>query len=141
MASNGCNPMRWKCKEQDCFNLKQRPKIEIFAECLPGMCAFGDVDAITEIGGRGLVLEWKSYPMEPWKFQGQRLMWERFTKGAILSAIFIAGDAETMKVSHLAAFYNGKWHGWQPANLNKLKHHISNWAIWAKANPLLCAHD
>ena len=139
MACQGFNPLRWKCDDQGCFNQKQRPKIEMFAECLPGKCAFGDVDAITEIGGRGLVLEWKSQRMElP---VGQSIMWKRFTKGAIFSAIFIAGDAETMHVTDVGVFYDGKWHGWTASNLANLKQRITDWATWAKANPLLCAHD
>jgi metallo-beta-lactamase family protein len=56
---NGFNPMRWDCAEQGCFNHKKRPKIELFADCLPGRIAFSDIDAIAEINGNLLLLEWK----------------------------------------------------------------------------------
>ena len=46
MAENGYNPLRWDCQKQGCFNKKKRPKIEEFAECLPGKISFGDIDGI-----------------------------------------------------------------------------------------------
>ena len=36
MEANGYNPLRWDCERQGCFNLKRRPKIEVFADCFPG---------------------------------------------------------------------------------------------------------
>lgn len=35
LHNNGANPMRWDCTTQGCFNLKKRPKVEVFADCLP----------------------------------------------------------------------------------------------------------
>lgn len=54
-AANGYNPLRWDCERRGCFNLKRRPKIEVFAECFPGRINFGDVDGIVEIGGNALL--------------------------------------------------------------------------------------
>ena len=58
--AKGYNPLRWDCEKRGCFNIKRRPKIEVFHKCFPGNINFGDVDGIVEINGRGLMLEWKS---------------------------------------------------------------------------------
>lgn len=43
--SNGYNPMRWDCKGgENCYNLKMRPKVEVFAECFPGKVGMTDVE-------------------------------------------------------------------------------------------------
>lgn len=34
----GYNELRYNCETQGCFNIKKRPKIEIFAECFPRKC-------------------------------------------------------------------------------------------------------
>lgn len=74
MPRDGFNPMKWDCEERGCFNRKMRPKLEEFAACLPGRIAFTDVDGIVEIGGRFLMLEWKSRPGRI--ATGQRIMFE-----------------------------------------------------------------
>ena len=43
--SNGYNPMKWDCGTRGCFNAIRRPKIEVFAEVLPGRIAMSDIDA------------------------------------------------------------------------------------------------
>ena len=128
----GFNPMRWDCKIRGCFNVKQRPKIEQFHDCFPGKISFGDVDAIVEINGRGLMLEWKSAPMVI--AGGQKIMHERLTVGGILSVICVAGNAETMEITHKGLFYNGKWRGWEKCSFDELKLSIKRWAEWAQQN-------
>ena len=59
MKPLGFNPMRWDCDTDGCFNVKRRPKIEMFADCFPRRINFGDVDGLVEIGGRFCLLEWK----------------------------------------------------------------------------------
>ena len=49
--TGGYNPMRWDCEKSGCFNVKCRPKIEVFAECFPGRINFGDMDGRVELGG------------------------------------------------------------------------------------------
>lgn len=127
---DGYNPMRWDCDKRGCFNKKQRPKIEQFAECFPGKIAFGDVDAIVEINGHGLMLEWKCDPMEIGV--GQRIMHERLTKTGLLTVICVAGDAETMAVTHRATFFMGVWHAWTECDMDGLKASIRKWVEWAK---------
>lgn len=67
---------RWDCRTQGCFNLKKRPKIERFADCLPGRIAFTDVDGVIELCGNFLYLEWKSHQDLG---GGQRILFERLT--------------------------------------------------------------
>lgn len=126
----GYNPMRWDCSKRGCFNVKQRPKIEMFHDCFPGKISFGDVDAIVEINGFGLMLEWKSAPMVI--AGGQKIMHERLTVNGTLSVICVAGNAETMEVTHRGIFYNGRWHGWRESNFEALKDAVKRWAVWAK---------
>lgn len=128
--SNGYNPMHYDCEHQGCFNKMRRPKIEVFADCFPGRISFGDIDAIVEICGKGLLLEWKSYadalPM------GQRIMYTRLTKGRLMSVVCVHGDAETMTVYNIAFVFDGKWQDWQESNLDHLKETIKSWVAWAQ---------
>ena len=131
MSSNGFNPMRWDCEKQGCFNKKRRPKIEQFAECLPGKIAFSDVDGIAEVNGRALVLEWKAQPTDiP---TGQRIMWQRLTKTGILSVLCIAGDAETMDVTDTRYCHLGAWDkAWKTDNIQGVKDSIKRWVACAR---------
>jgi len=73
--------MRWDCEKQGCFNLKKRPKIELFADCFPGAISFGDVDGRVEYKGRFLELEWKPETID-WRVRpnyGQGLALKRRT--------------------------------------------------------------
>jgi hypothetical protein len=94
--------LRWNCEKQGCFNRVKRPKIEVFDDCLPGKIEFGDVDAIVEIKGRALILEWKP-SQEIGK--GQQIMWTRLTRDKVLTAFVVAGDAETMDVQARGKFW------------------------------------
>lgn len=129
--SDGYNPMRWNCEKDGCFNKKCRPKIEIFAECFPGRINFGDVDAIVEINGKGLILEWKCYstniPM------GQKIMYERLTKSGLISVLAVHGSAETMDVKEFCWFKEGKQSHWWPATINSIKKEIMNWVELTKS--------
>lgn len=126
----GFNPMRWDCDKQGCFNVKKRPKIELFAECFSRGINFGDVDGMVERNGNLLVLEWKESPMElP---TGQRKMYERVTVGRLMTVLCAAGNAQTMQVTHVAEFTDGKFSGWKPGNLDTIKSYCKWWNAWAK---------
>ncbi len=131
MMDHGRNPMRWNCETKGCFNKKRRPKIEEFAECLPGRIAFSDVDAIVEVNDHFLWLEWKSYegPLPT----GQRIMFERMTHGeeGRFSVLVIVGNAETMQVEASAWVLHGKVGARQPSDLEDVKERIRRWAQWA----------
>jgi hypothetical protein len=131
----GHNPMRWDCQRDGCFNKICRPKIEQFAECLPGRIAFSDVDAVTEINDHYLWLEWKRLPA-PLPI-GQRIMFERLTAAPSqrFIVLVIVGDAEAMEVESVAVVSGGAIGGFQPSTLQHVKTFISDWAAWARIQP------
>jgi len=129
---NGYNPLRWDCEKRGCFNKLKRPKIEIFSDCFPGRINFGDVDAIVEINGKGLMLEWKEGQQE--LKRGPLLMYERLTKTKLLSVFVVSGNAETMVVDGIMVWFSGKGEKWKSATLDILKRCIRKWVQWAQKN-------
>jgi hypothetical protein len=134
--SNGYNPLRWDCSRHGCFNVKRRPKIEVFTDCFPGRINFGDVDGIVEVGGNALLLEWKSQAHElP---IGQRILYQRLTRCGPVSVMIVIGDAETMFIDATAIFADGVRHpagGFEPADLDLIKHRLIAWSEWAARHP------
>jgi len=128
---NGCNPMRWNCATQGCFNVKKRPKIEVFADCLPGKIAFTDVDALTEIRGNFLYLEWKDHQRLS---VGQRILFERMTALCPATVMIVEGDAEQMTVHSLCTVWAGTIGAREEADLDDLRDAIREWRDWALAN-------
>ena len=123
---NGYNPMRWDCITKGCFNVKRRPKIEIFSDCFPGRIGMGDVDGLVEINGRFLLLEWKTESTNlP---TGQRILYERLTQKDGFAVIVVVGDAETMEVSQLCWFVQGRQTPWLNATMETVKQRIKGWA-------------
>lgn len=135
MSRNGCNPMRWNCDKQGCFNKKRRPKTEIFHDLFPGMVSFGDVDGIVEVNGFALVLEWKGVgvPLST----GQKMMWERLTKVGkgessnvpllTFSVLVVEGCAETMTVKSVSTIYSGILSEPVATSLDGLRELIAEW--------------
>jgi hypothetical protein len=136
--ASGYNPLRWDCEKRGCFNLKRRPKIELFADCFPGRINFGDVDGIVEIGGNALLLEWKSEPRElP---RGQRILHERLTRNSPCSVLIIIGDAETMTVEAARIIHDGIRYpaqGFEPTDLESIKRDLIEWSAWAARHPAI----
>lgn len=131
MTNDGRNPMRWDCEKDGCFNVKRRPKIEVFCGCFPGRINFGDVDGIVEINGVALMLEWKTSISRDIP-TGQRIMYERVTYNEKISVIIVEGNAETMECKRYCLFYGGKKTVWKDACLEDVKKRISEWASYAK---------
>lgn len=129
---NGANPLRWDCATQGCFNQKKRPKIELFAECLPGRIAFTDIDAIVEINGNLLLIEWKNHAELP---TGQRILFERLTLLCPAAVLVVEGDAEQMAVTSIRTVWQGIVSPSEPGNLHRLRQEIRAWAQWAIAHP------
>ena len=125
----GFNPLRWDCNKRGCFNIKRRPKIEVFSDCFPGKISFGDVDGIVEINGFGLMLGWKTETTEPTK--GQRIMYEKLTRTGLMTVLLVIGNAETMEVSHLGTFVRGKQSKLENSDLTGAKGKIKQWVKWA----------
>ena len=130
------NKMRWICYRKEsnglivekngCFNIKCRPKIEIFSDCFPGNINFGDIDGMVEINGFGLLLEWKS--LKPILKVAQEIMYKKLTKTGLISVIAVFGDAEMMVVKKHCWFRMGKCsEGWVESNLDKTKDEIKAW--------------
>ncbi len=127
--ADGYNPMRWDCEKRGCFNLKRRPKIEVFHDLFPGKISFGDVDGIVEINGKGLLIEWKSDTIDlP---RGQQIMYKRLTAGKMLTVIIIVGNAETMRISHVGYVFNGEYSEPTPADMDRLREWIAGWVDFA----------
>jgi hypothetical protein len=136
ISANGYNPLRWDCLRRGCFNLKRRPKIEVFADCFPGRINFGDVDGIVEVGGNALLLEWKTEARE--LSTGQRLLYQRLTRSGPVSVMVVVGDADTMVVDATAIFADGMRHpaeGFEPADLDLIKHRLTAWSEFAARHP------
>lgn len=131
---NGANPMRWDCARQGCFNIKKRPKVELLADCLPGRIAFGDVDAIVEVCGNFLLLEWKDHRQLG---TGQRLLFERLTLLCPATVLIVEGDAEAMTVSTIRRVWRGVISPSEDTDLEGLGRRIRAWTEEALATPAL----
>lgn len=127
---SGANPIRWKCKERGCFNLKKRPKIEVFAQCFPRKIAMGDVDGLIELGGHFLMLEWKM-PGAPVP-RAQEMVYERITAWDRFTVIVVWGDAETMDVTSYAIYRKTKRRETGTIDLQGLIERIKGWAVYAE---------
>jgi hypothetical protein len=131
MSAEGYNPMRWDCGKLGCFNLKCRPKIEVFHDIWPRSISMSDIDAIVELSGRFLMLEWKStandIPI------GQQIMFIRITRvpDFRFTVFCVAGNAETMAVTHLKVFRAGVEGHWESANMDTLRERMGWWSRWA----------
>lgn len=129
---NGANPMLWDCGKQGCFNQKKRPKIEQFADCLPRRIAFSDIDAITEIEGNLLLLEWKDHDQLK---TGQRILFQRMTRLCPATVLIVEGDAEDMSVESIRVAWRGTISQAEVSSLEDLRRHIRVWSRWALRNP------
>ena len=139
MSASAFKPMRWQCSEHGCYNDKLRVKFGVFKDCFPGKISFTDVDGTVDVNGYFLFLEWKSgMPAElP---QGQRIYLERLTRlNRRVKAILIAGDAETMEVSHIRVVANGSFGPWEAINMEGLKRRIKSWSDRALSMPRFVA--
>lgn len=130
MAANGFNPMDWNCHQSGCFNVKRRPKIEVFADCFPRRINFGDVDGLVELSGVFAMLEWKGQGGSLRK--GQELTYQAFTKQPGNIVFVIEGDAETMIVQRYCIFWQGRQHPWQAADLAEIQNRIRGWVDYTQ---------
>ena len=125
----GYNPLRWNCLSRGCFNFHKRPKIEEFAECLPGKSGFADIDAITEIGGYFLLMEWKDGRGAVQV--GQSIMLKEMAKTGRFTSLIVVGQTENMKVQEIKIYNEDGISDWMPCNLSELKNYVRNWATRA----------
>jgi hypothetical protein len=132
MAENGYNPMHWNCEKQGCFNKKKRPKIEMFADCLPGRIAFSDIDAAVEVEGNFLILEFKEHDNIP---KGQRIFFNRLTRLVPATVLVINADVETMDIHGVSYVADGRIEPQIEMDLQGLKDTIKSWSDWALKHP------
>ncbi len=130
----GYNPMTWDCNKKGCFNIKRRPKLELFAGCFPRRTNFGDVDGLIELNGAFALLEWKGDNAAI--RAGQAMSMRAFTLLDHRNVVFIVnGDAETMDVTQYALCHHGKINDFAQANLDDVCMRMHGWAEWACATP------
>ena len=126
--------LHWDCKKHGCFNQKKRLRFRLLSDCLPGRIAFTDIDAITEINGNLLLLEWKDHTELT---RGQRILFERLTLLCPAAVLVVEGDAEQMTVVSIRTVWRGGVSQPEAANLDRLRQEIQAWAQWAMANSAL----
>ena len=126
--------MNWDCERQGCFNLKKRLKFGVFKDSLPGKVSFTDVDGLVELNGNFLYMEWKGHRELS---KGQQILFEQLTRHCPAVALVVEGDAETMTVDSVATARDGKIHKARTTNLDGLCAMITEWAQWARNNPVL----
>lgn len=132
--SSGYNPIRHQCIRDGCYLTECHPKTEWFASCFPGKISFSDMDRIVERHGRALVLEWKGPGGN--LARAQEIMWDRLTRGTVITTIVVNGDPKTMEVSSYKICWNGKWQEWCESGLIDLRERIKAWADWAETHPV-----
>lgn len=126
--TQGFNPLRWQCERDGCFNIKRRPKIEVFADCFPRRINFGDVDGLVELSGFFCLLEWKGSGGQI--KTGQRMSFVTLTKIVGNIVFVVEGDAGTMDVKRYCIFWRGKQQKWVCASLTDVQVRIKKWASW-----------
>ena len=129
----GYNPMRHDChlggRGENCFNVTRRPKIEVFADCFPRKCNFGDIDGAVELGGHICLLEWKgeggvvSY--------AQSKTYQAHTRYLGNVVFVVMGDAKTMSVRGYSIWWRGRHQPFVACDLDTLKQRLRRWATWA----------
>lgn len=127
--TSGFNPMRWNCELSGCFNIEQRAKIEVFAECLPGKIAMGDIDATVEVNGHFLFFEFKTSPRHiP---TGQRIYFQRLTRlSKKITVVLIYADPKTMDCYEFCTIDEGQIGQWADCTLDEVKRRLREWVTW-----------
>jgi hypothetical protein len=143
LPPRGTNPLLYngeRCKRDGCFNDTIRARVEIFAECFPRAIGFTDIDYMVEIGGHGLIQEFK-HPGEPLK-DGQRKAFERLTEpcpqcGYVgrMMVFIVTAENRGQDVHAYTPIFGGKMRATKEANLDDLKERLRGWAAWADNMP------
>lgn len=132
-SAQGYNPMRYDCDKSGCYNKNLRPKIETFAECFPRRIGMTDVDAMVEIGGKFMMIEWKARGGSLGR--GQEIMFEKLTKDNVQFVVYVVeGCPQTMEVQQYSRYYNSMVQRFPCAEsegLSKLKSDIRRWVKFA----------
>ena len=132
-SASGYNPMRYNCDKSGCYNKALRPKIETFSECFPNRIGMTDVDAMVEIGGKFMMIEWKGRGGSLGR--GQEIMFEKLTKDTTQFVVYVVeGCPQTMEVQQYSRYYNSMVQRFpcdKDEGLSKLKSDIRRWVKFA----------
>lgn len=126
------NTMRYDCKKDGCFNIKRRPKIEVFSECFPRNISMGDIDAIVELNGALCIVEWKGDGGQ--LHTAQKIMHTRITQHHGNIVFVVHGNAETMEVESYFIFWRGKQGKPVAGSLFDVKQRMRDWAKWMETD-------
>jgi hypothetical protein len=130
------NEMRWDCKRQECFNVKKRPKLEVFSDCFDGKISMGDLDGIVEIAGNFLCVDFKASISRIGEYDGQVRMLKRMSTIPGWSVAFIECDAETMVCSAIRWVVDGEMQGTEAIDTDGVKALFASWCEYAKMHPV-----
>lgn len=131
---NGFNPMIWDCESSGCFNRLKRPKFEVFYDCFYGSLSMSDIDAVVEVNGNFLLIEWKS---DGGKLKiAQRILFERLTRHSNIFVYIVSGDAETMRIDGYNVISGGVYdEKFVPCDLDGFKRILKGFNDWSVQNP------
>ena len=128
--SNPSSTLLHDCEVNGCWHALHAIKYGVFADCFPRGINFSDLDAIVEINGSVLALEWKSNDHR--LSTGQRLLYERLASKSHITTIIVIGNAETMEVTKFRALTPTSpntyaYTPWIEGDLDALKSLITEW--------------
>ena len=122
------NPIRHNCEEKGCWNKQYRPNIEWFYHALPRKLTMSDIDAVAEVNGHVLFMEWKSHlgPLPT----GQRILAKRLTELStkVTYVVVQHGRGNPMDVENIMVVHNGKFSDWQPCDMEELHERVKRWS-------------
>jgi hypothetical protein len=121
---NGFNPLNWDCTKQECYNIRHRPKLELFADCFPGKINFGDNDGLVEYNAYGLLLDWKTIRKVP---EGQAIMFHNLTREHYLTVFIPFGCPMRMRISHIKVYWGGHTSEWHGTSLEDVRQMCRDW--------------
>jgi len=137
MGDKGFNPMNWNCERQGCFNTEKRPKIEQFHNCFHSNISMSDVDAIVEVNGNILIIEWKQHSQE--LGIGQRILFQRLTSRANIWVYVVRGCPKTMEIEGYQVISDGRlptpFEECKTEDFMKILKDFNDWAV---KNPCKC---
>jgi hypothetical protein len=125
------NPLRHDCEARGCWNKQYRPQIEFFYHALPRKLTMSDIDAVAEVNGHFLFLEWKSHkgPLPV----GQRILIQRLTDASrkIIVVVIQHEPGNTEAVENIMVVRAGKFGDWEACSYGDLFERVKQWATRA----------
>lgn len=125
--------VRHKCSERGCYLETTHPPIHLFANSLPRNIRFSDIDAVADVDGRILFLEWKEGVRGDLP-TGQRLLAENLTRiSPKIRFAFVFWGTTVTDVRAIITVRNGVCGEIETCDLDGLNQRIAAWALAADA--------